>query len=97
MGVIFNQRTSEIKYLDNDVVENQHGVHSDEEIKPLLNHPPPEAPTEQPSNQMIMDYLHRFKTDVMSEIEHLSSMMDQWEIFQDGFLGGGSNSDGNDM
>lgn len=57
MGVIFNQHTHEIKYLDNDEVENQPGAHNDEEINPPLNHPPSEAPTVQPSNQVIMDYL----------------------------------------
>ncbi|KAI5432051.1 hypothetical protein KIW84_035981 [Lathyrus oleraceus] len=60
MRVIFNHRTHEIKYLDNDVRENQSEAHSDEEINPPLNHPPSEAPTIQPSNQMIMDYLQGF-------------------------------------
>lgn len=51
MGVIFNQRTHEIKYLDNDVGENQLKAHSDEEINHPLNHHPPKAPAKQPSNQ----------------------------------------------
>lgn len=50
MGVIFNQRTHEIKYLDNDVGENQPEAHSDEEITPPLNHHPQKALAEQPSN-----------------------------------------------
>lgn len=77
MGVIFNHRTHEIKYLDNDVVENQPEAHRDEEINPPLNYPPPEAPAVQPSNYMIMDYLQGFRTYVMTEIGHLSSRMDQ--------------------
>lgn len=46
---------------------------------------------------MIMDYLHGFRTNGMAEIGHISSRMDQWELFQGGFPGGGSNVDGNDM
>lgn len=97
MGVIFNQRTHEIKYLDNDEVENQPEAHNEEKINPPLTHPPSEAPTIQPSNQMIMDYLQGFHTDVMTEIGHLSSRMDQWELFQGGYQGGGSNVDGNNL
>lgn len=97
MGVTFNQKTHEIKYLDNDVLENQPEAHSDEEINLPLNHPLPEALAVQPSNQMIMDYLHGFRTNVMIEVGHLSSRMDQRELFQGGFLGRGSNADGNDI
>lgn len=52
MGVIFNHRTHEIKYLDIDDEETQPEVHSDEDINP-----PSEAQPVQPSNQMIMEYL----------------------------------------
>ncbi|KAI5401974.1 hypothetical protein KIW84_066437 [Lathyrus oleraceus] len=76
-------------------LENE--AHSDEEIKPPLNHPHLEDPAEQPSNQMIMDYLHGFRMDVMIKIGHLVSRMDQWELFQGGFPGGGSNADGDDI
>lgn len=78
-------------------MENHPEAHSDEEINPPLNHPPSESPTVQPSNQMIMDYLQGFRTDVMTEIGHLSSRMDQWELSQGGYQGGGSNADGNDL
>lgn len=44
-----------------------------------------------------MDYLHGFRMDAMTDIGHLSSRKDQWELFQCGFPGGGSNADGNDM
>lgn len=46
---------------------------------------------------MIIDYLHEFRTDVMTDIGHLSSRMDQWELLQGDFPGGGSNADENDM
>ncbi|KAI5405415.1 hypothetical protein KIW84_052266 [Lathyrus oleraceus] len=85
MGVIFNHRTHEIKYLDIDDEETQPEVHSDEDINP-----PSEAQPVQPSNQMIMEYLQGFRTDVMAEIGHLSSRMDCWELSQGGFQGGGS-------
>lgn len=96
MGVIFNQHTHEIKYLENDEVENQPEAHSGEKINPPFNHPPSEARTVQPSNQMIIDYLQGFWIDVMTEIGHLSSRMDLWELSQSGYQGGGSN-DGNDL
>ncbi|KAI5406841.1 hypothetical protein KIW84_053201 [Lathyrus oleraceus] len=90
-GSYINHRTHEIKYLDNDDEENQPEVPSDEEINP-----PSEAQPIQPFNQMIMEYLQGFQTDVMTEIGHLSSRMDRWELSQGGFQGGGSN-DGNDQ
>ncbi|KAI5444103.1 hypothetical protein KIW84_012644 [Lathyrus oleraceus] len=71
-------------------------VHNDDEINPPLNHPHSEAQPVQPSNQMIMEYLQGFRTDVMADIGHLSSRMDHWELSQGGFQGGGSN-DGNDQ
>ncbi|KAI5420208.1 hypothetical protein KIW84_044119 [Lathyrus oleraceus] len=49
--------------------------------------PPTEVQPDQPSNQMIMDYLEGFRTDVMTEIGHLSLRMDQWELSQAGFQG----------
>lgn len=104
MGVIYNPRTHEIKYLDNEDEEPQQEAKNDDEFNP-----PTETQPDQPSNQMIMDYLQGFCTDVMIEIGHLSSRMDRWELSQAGFqgssyqgggyqgggyLGGGSN-DGN--
>lgn len=77
------------KYLDNDEEEIQSEVQSDEDFNP-----PSKAQPDQPSNQMIMEYLQGFRTDVITEIGHLSSRMDRWEFSQGGFLGGGSN-DGN--
>lgn len=85
MKVIYNHRTHEIKYLDNKDEEPQPEAHNDDEFNL-----PSEAQPDQPSNQMIMDYLQGFHTDVMTEIGHLSSRMDRWELSQ----GGGSN-DGN--
>lgn len=84
MGVIFNHRTHEIKYLDIDDEETQLEVHSNEDINP-----PSEAQPVQPSNQMIMEYLQGFRTYVMTNISHLSSRMDCWELSQGGFQGGG--------
>ncbi|KAI5445536.1 hypothetical protein KIW84_013679 [Lathyrus oleraceus] len=52
MGVIYNHQTHKVKYLDNDDEEPQPEVHSDEEFNPPL-----EAQPDQPSNQMIMEYL----------------------------------------
>ncbi|KAI5430438.1 hypothetical protein KIW84_034861 [Lathyrus oleraceus] len=52
MGVVYNHRTHEVKYLDIDDEETQPEVHSDEDINP-----PSEAQPDQPSNQMIMEYL----------------------------------------
>lgn len=45
---------------------------------------------------MIMEYLQGFRTDVMTEIDHLSSRMDRWKFLQGGYQGGGSN-DGNNQ
>ncbi|KAI5408715.1 hypothetical protein KIW84_054519 [Lathyrus oleraceus] len=103
MGVIFNPQTNEIKYLDIKDEEPQE-ANSDDEFNP-----PTDAPPAQPSNQMIMDYLQGFRTDVMTEIGHLSSRMDRWELSQTGFQGssyqggsfqdsgypGGGSNDGN--
>lgn len=89
MGVIYNHRTHEIKYLDNEDEEPQPEGHIDDDFNP-----PSEAQPDQPSNQMIMDYLQGFHMDVMTEIGHLSSRMDRWELSQAGYQGGGSN-DGN--
>lgn len=91
MGVVYNHRTHEVKYLDNDDEETQPEVHNDEDFNPPL-----EAKPDQPSNQMIMEYLQGFQTDVMTEIGHLSSRMDHLEFSQGGFQGGGSN-DGNNQ
>lgn len=82
MGVIYNPRTHEIIYLDNEDEEPQQEVNSDDEFNP-----PTEAQPDQPSNQMIMDYLQGFRTDFMTEICHLSSRMDRWELSQVGFQG----------
>lgn len=81
MGVIFIPHTNEIKYLDIEDEEPQEAK-SDDEFNP-----PTYAPPAQPSNQMIMDYLQGFRTDVMTEIGHLSSRMDRWELSQTGFQG----------
>ena len=103
MWVIFNPRTLEIKYLGIEDEEPQE-ANSDDEFNP-----PTDAPPAQPSNQMIMDYLQGFRTDVMTEIGHLSSRMDRWELSQTGFHGssyqgggfqggnypGGGSNDGN--
>jgi hypothetical protein len=103
MGVIFNPRTNEIKYLDIEDEEPQE-ANSDDEFNP-----PTDAPPAQPSNQMIMDYLQGFRTDLMTDIGHLSSRMDRWELSQTGFQGssyqgggfqggdypGGGSNDGN--
>lgn len=103
MGVIFNPQTHEIKYLDIEDEELQE-ANSDDEFNP-----PTDAPPAQPSNQMIMDYLKGFCTDVMTKIGHLSSRMDRWELSQTGFQGssyqggsfqggdypGGGSNDGN--
>ncbi|KAI5436299.1 hypothetical protein KIW84_022680 [Lathyrus oleraceus] len=77
MGVIFNHRTHEIKYLENKDEEPQPEAHSDEDFNL-----PSEAQPDQPSNQMIMDYLQGFRTDVMTEIGHLSSRMNRWEFLK---------------
>ncbi|KAI5414985.1 hypothetical protein KIW84_040437 [Lathyrus oleraceus] len=77
MRVIYNHRTHEVKYLDNDDEEPQLEVHTDEDFNP-----PSEAQPDQPSNQMIMEYLQGFRMDVMTEIGHLSSRMDHWEFSQ---------------
>lgn len=89
MGVIFNPRTLEIKYLDNEDEEPQQETNNDDEFNP-----PTEAQLDQPSNQMIMDYLQGFHTDVMTEIGHLSSRMDRWELSQAGFQGSSYQSGG---
>lgn len=89
MRVIFNHQTHEIKYLDNEDEEPQPEAHNDDDFNP-----PSEAQLDQPSNQMIMEYLQGFRTEVMTEIGHLSSRMDRWELSQGGYQGGGSN-DGN--
>ncbi|KAI5436012.1 hypothetical protein KIW84_022444 [Lathyrus oleraceus] len=80
MGVIFNPRTLKIKYLDNEDEEPQQEANNDDDLNP-----PKEVQSDQPSNQMIMDYLQGFCTDVMTEIGHLSSRMDRWELSQVGF------------
>jgi hypothetical protein len=82
MGVIFNPRTLEIKYLDIEDEEPQQEANNDDDLNP-----PKEVQSDQPSNQMIMDYLQGFCTDVMTEIGHLSSRMDRWELSQAGFQG----------
>jgi hypothetical protein len=92
MGVIYNHQTHEVKYLDNDDEESQPEVHSDEDFNP-----PSADQLDQPSNQMIMEYLQGFRTDVMTEIGHLSSRMDRWEFSQCGYQGGGSNHGNNNQ
>ncbi|KAI5401653.1 hypothetical protein KIW84_066215 [Lathyrus oleraceus] len=82
MGVIYNPRAHEIKYLDNEDEEPQQEANSDDEFNP-----PTKAQPDQPSNQMIMEYLQGFRTDVMTEIGHLSSRMNRWELSQARFQG----------
>ncbi|KAI5400525.1 hypothetical protein KIW84_065419 [Lathyrus oleraceus] len=103
MGVVFNPQTYKIKYLDIEDEEPQE-ANNDDEFNPPIN-----APPAQPSNQMIMDYLQGFRTEVMTEIGHLSSRMDRRELSQTGFQGssyqgggfqggdypGGGSNDGN--
>ncbi|KAI5431569.1 hypothetical protein KIW84_035670 [Lathyrus oleraceus] len=89
MRVIYNHRTHEVKYLDNDDEEPQPEAHNDDNFNPPL-----EAQPDQPSNQMIMEYLQGFRTDVMTEIGHLSSRMDHWEFSQSGYQGGGYQGGG---